>query len=239
MFADSLLDSSYNASRRRTWTACVSFGAQVVAAAAMVILPLFFTEKIPGVHLASELFLPLNAPPRIVPVSTAQIPTRGNIAEIPNVIVMPRSIPSLIRNDVGPSAPPPIGPVAPEGNRPASGPDLGNPMEDVLSAFPVTGQPALARPLRISHVMEGNLMLRVQPAYPAAAKLAGLQGEVVLQATISREGKVEEIAVVDGNPILARAAVAAVRQWLYRPYELNGEPVEVQTQITVNFLLER
>ena len=82
-------------------------------------------------------------------------------------------------------------------------------------------------------------MHRVQPAYPAAAKLAGLQGEVVLQATISRQGRVEEIAIVDGNPILARAAVAAVRQWLYRPYELNGEPVEVQTHITVNFLLGR
>ncbi len=239
MFADSLLDSSYSASRRRTWTAFVSFGAQAVAAAAMVILPLFLTEKIPGVHLTSELLLPFNAPPRIVPVSTAQIPTRGNIAEIPNVIVMPRSIPSIIRNDEGPSAPPAVGPAAPEGNRPESGSGPGNPMADVLSAFPAAGQPALARPLRISHVMEGNLMHRVQPAYPAAAKLAGLQGEVVLQATISRQGRVEEIAIVDGNPILARAAVAAVRQWLYRPYELNGEPVEVQTQITVNFLLGR
>jgi len=239
MFADSLLDSSYSASRRRTWTAFASFGAQAVAAAALVILPLFFTDRIPGVHLTSELLLPLNAPPRVAPASAAQIPTRGDIAENPNVIVMPRSIPSVIRNDLGPSAPPAIGPVAPEGNRPESGPDLGDPMKGVLSAFPVAGQPALARPLRISHVMEGNLMRRLQPAYPAAAKLARLQGEVVLQATISRQGKVEEIAVVDGNPILARAAVAAVRQWLYRPYQLNGEPVEVQTQITVNFLLGR
>ena len=112
-------------------------------------------------------------------------------------------------------------------------------MADVLNAFPVVGHPTLAHPLQISQVLEGNLIQRIQPMYPPAAKLAGLQGAVVLQAIISREGKVEEIAVVDGNPILARAAVAAVKQWLYRPYYLNKEPVEVQTQITVNFLLER
>ena len=237
MFADSILDSSYGASHRRAWTAFVSFGAQAVVAAAMVVLPLFFTDKIPGVQLTSELLLPLTPPPRVVPVTNVAAPTRGNFAENPNVIVMPRSIPSVIRNDADPSAPPSIGPVIPEANRPGSGP--GNPMADVLNAFPAVGHPALERPLQISHVMEGNLMRRIQPMYPPAAKLAGLQGAVVLQATISREGKVEEIAVVDGNPILARAAVAAVKQWLYRPYYLNKEPVEVQTQITVNFLLER
>lgn len=237
MFADSILDSSYGASHRRAWTACVSFGAQAVVAVAMVVLPLFFTDKIPGVHLTSELLLPLAPPLRVVPASNVATPAHGDFVENPNVIVLPRSIPSVIRNDAGPSAPPAIGPFIPEGNRPGS--DPGSPMSDVLNAFPAVGHPALERPLQISHVMEGNLMRRIEPVYPAAAKLARLQGTVVLQATISREGKVEEVGVVDGNPILARAAVAAVKQWLYRPYNLNGQPVEVQTQITVNFLLER
>jgi len=86
-------------------------------------------------------------------------------------------------------------------------------------------------------MMEGNLILRVQPDYPAPARQVRVQGQVVLRAMISREGTIENLQVLSGHPMLVRAAVDAVRQWRYRPYLLNGEPVEVETEVRVNFIL--
>ena len=85
--------------------------------------------------------------------------------------------------------------------------------------------------------MEANLVHRVQPAYPPLARAARIQGSVVLQAVISKTGTIENLQVLNGHPMLVRAALDAVQQWRYRPYFLNGEPVEVETQITVNFIL--
>jgi len=87
--------------------------------------------------------------------------------------------------------------------------------------------------------MEGNLVHRVEPQYPMIAKQLHIQGVVILKAVISREGRIEQAETVQGQDLLSRAALEAVRQWKYRPYYLNGEPVEVETQITVNFVLER
>jgi protein TonB len=91
--------------------------------------------------------------------------------------------------------------------------------------------------LRFSHISEGNLIRKVQPAYPPLARSARIQGTVVLQAVISKQGTIENLSVLSGHPMLVQAALDAVRQWRYRPYILNSEPVEVETQITVNFSL--
>jgi protein TonB len=82
------------------------------------------------------------------------------------------------------------------------------------------------------------LILRVLPAYPVAAREMRVAGRVQLQATISRDGTIENLRVVDGPPLLRAAAVEAVRQWRYRPYLLNGEPVEVETTVNVDFRLD-
>jgi TonB family protein len=81
------------------------------------------------------------------------------------------------------------------------------------------------------------LIKKVQPAYPKQALQARHQGSVQLQATVTKEGKVGNVETLGGDPLLARAAVDAVKQWEYKPYYLNGQPMEVQTQITVNFKL--
>jgi protein TonB len=86
-------------------------------------------------------------------------------------------------------------------------------------------------------MMEGNLIHRVQPDYPSLARQARIQGVVVLRAVISREGRIENLQVLSGHPMLVPAAMEAVRQWRYRPYVLNDQPVEVETQVTVNFVL--
>jgi len=86
-------------------------------------------------------------------------------------------------------------------------------------------------------VMVGNLLLKTQPNYPPIAKAARVQGTVVLQATISKTGSIENLKVVSGPAMLQQAALDAVRTWRYRPYLLNNEPVEVETTVNVIFTL--
>jgi protein TonB len=85
--------------------------------------------------------------------------------------------------------------------------------------------------------MAALLVHRVEPAYPAIARAAHISGAVQLHAIIGKDGTVRELHVVDGNILLAQAARAAVATWRYQPTRLNGEPVEVETYITVNFVL--
>jgi len=87
-------------------------------------------------------------------------------------------------------------------------------------------------------MMEGNLIQRVEPPYPLIAKQLHIEGTVVLKAVISREGTIERAEVERGQNLLAHAALEAVRQWRYRPYYLNNAPIEVETEITINFVLQ-
>ena len=86
-------------------------------------------------------------------------------------------------------------------------------------------------------MLEGNLIRRVEPTYPPLARSARIQGSVVLVAVINKAGTIDNLHAVSGHPMLVPAAVDAVSQWRYRPYILNSEPIEVETQITVNFYL--
>jgi protein TonB len=87
-------------------------------------------------------------------------------------------------------------------------------------------------------IVEGMVIQKTLPVYPIIAKETGTQGTVVLQATISRSGTIENLRVVSGPPMLQRAAIDAVKEWRYRPYLLSGEPVEVETTVNVVFKLQ-
>ncbi len=110
---------------------------------------------------------------------------------------------------------------------------LGSSTRPILPAAPAP----VERHVRLSHMSEGDLVRKVLPTYPPMARSARIQGTVVLQAMISKLGTIENLQLLSGHPLLAPAAIDAVRQWRYRPYILNNEPVEVETQITVNFSL--
>jgi len=100
--------------------------------------------------------------------------------------------------------------------------------------------PATEFPQRVrvsSGVISGLLMRKVEPAYPSRARHAGVQGPVTMEATIGKDGKITDLRVVSGPSDLKEAAVDAVKQWRYKSYMLMGEPVEVDTQIQVNFSL--
>jgi len=108
-------------------------------------------------------------------------------------------------------------------------------LSGLMSTSSSVSKPSLAT-LRISQgVSQGLLIKRVQPKYPPAALAVHTEGAVQIEATINKEGNVTNMKVLRGDPILARAALEAVRQWRYKPYYLDGDPVEIQTQITVNF----
>ena len=108
----------------------------------------------------------------------------------------------------------------------------------LVASTPTNVPKAAPQTVKISQgVSQGLLSKRVAPQYPAQAQQMRIQGSVELMATISKEGTISDVKVVSGHPILAKAAVDAVRQWKYKPYFLNGEPVEIQTQVTVKFQL--
>jgi protein TonB len=86
-------------------------------------------------------------------------------------------------------------------------------------------------------MLQGTLIRRVEPVYPPLARTARIQGSVVLSALISKAGTIVHLQALSGHPMLVPAALEAVSQWRYRPYVLNGDVIEVETQITVNFRL--
>ena len=144
----------------------------------------------------------------------------------PPIVVKPGRAEVKPRAPIEESAPPPANAVAS-----TSSTDL----SAVIPSASSVPKPSLAT-VRISQgVSQGLVIKRVQPIYPASALAVHAQGAVQIEATVSKQGNVTNLKVISGDPILARAALDAVRQWRYKPYYLDGAPVEIQTEITVNF----
>jgi periplasmic protein TonB len=242
MFSDSLLDTSWGSGSHRIWTTLTSLTLQALAVAVLLILPLLCTQGLPKLTLLEKLPLPAPppAPPSPTPTTRTSTASGSNLSENQTVL-MPPAIPHGIA-DIHEDVPPPPIPLGREGvahgtgDRRSANTVLGSTFLDSVAPPPPLPRPT-PRPVRPSSVMEANLVHRVQPAYPPLARAARIQGPVVLQAVISKSGTIENLQVLNGHPMLVRSALDAVRQWRYRPYFLNGEPVEVETQITVNFIL--
>jgi periplasmic protein TonB len=242
MFSDSLLDSAYGNRSYRGWATLASFATQALVVCTLLILPLLHPEILPRLKLlsaVSPILVPLPAPPKLQEHSaTAAV---SNISADDRLIAPP-AIPTAIRQITEIIPPPPVdlggaGVENGTGNRAA----LNSVMHSIASAMTAVSPPkptVTRRPL-LSHMMEGNLIHRIEPRYPPLAIQARIQGDVVLQAIISRSGTIENLQLVSGHPMLVRAAMDAVRQWRYRPYVLNDEAIEVETQVTVKFILNK
>jgi protein TonB len=240
MFADSLLDSHWGNRSRRGWTTLASFGLQAVAVVIVVSVPMLYTEGLPKLHLVS-VGTPIGPPPGRRATTNQHPPTGHRPTKLrPNVFTAPPEIPQGVSHE--PDLPPVEGthdcPACVDGG--FGTPGVNNPIiGSIGSAAPDVPPPPkpVARPPRASRIMEGNLIHKVQPVYPPMARAVRVQGTVVLKAIISKSGGIENLQVLSGHPMFVKAAIDAVSQWRYRPYILNDEPVEVETQITVNFLL--
>jgi protein TonB len=242
MFEDSLLESGGRLKKRSPVTTLLSFIFQIGLLGVMILIPLIYTEALPKQQLMTFLVAPPPPPPPPPPPAAAPVvKVQKVVSELDQgQLRTPTTIPKkvLIAHD---DEQPPSGAVGVVGGVPGGVPggQMGGVIGGIISSTPVA-VPKVATPTRVrvsQGVTEGLLMKKVQPNYPPLARSARIQGQVVLQAVIGKDGTIQNLRAISGHPMLTPAAIDAVRQWRYKPYFLNGEPVEVDTQITVNFTL--
>ncbi len=237
MFEGSLLESrGLMVSRAQRWSAVGSAAAQLMLAALIVMVPLMRPQTLKIFTQAPHLTVPPMPvrPPNVRMTPSNESTTGPTVHAMPTAVSTGARIFSPIPGIPIEDGPPrPIGPIAmvPGGSMPTTGTGDGP---------AVTLAPAAhIGPINISHgVLEGMLLAPIRPAYPQIAILTKTQGTVVVEAVISKTGKIESAHVVSGPPMLRQAALDAVAGARYKPYQLSGEPVEVQTTVTVVFRLD-
>jgi len=252
MFEQSFVQGE-NATRKAS-SVFVSFLIQCSLITVAVIIPLIYTETLPKAQLTSFLVAPppppppppppaATPPPKVVKVVPRQFDAGRLMApkQIPKEIAMikeeemppaaaagvvggvPGGVPGgaaggVIGGIIGSAAPPPP-PPPPKEEKP---------------------KPVTPKQIRVGgNVQAAKLLNQPKPAYPPLARQARIQGVVRFNAVIGRDGTIQNLTLVSGHPLLVPSATEAVRQWRYQPTLLNGEPVEVVTQIDVNFTLSQ
>jgi len=243
MFEDSLIESGGKLRTKRGWTSIVSFAIQFMIIGVMVLIPLIFTEALPKSVQLGFLVAPPPPPPPPPPAAAPVKIVKVIQTDIINgQLRTPTKIPQKVQMIKEDEAPPPVmATTGVVGGVPGGVPggSMGGVMGSILATTNMPA-PKIATPQRVrvsSGVQSGLLIRKVPPAYPPLARQARIQGTVILQAQISKEGNIENLQLISGHPMLAPAAIEAVKQWKYKPYLLNGEPVEVETQVQVNFTL--
>jgi protein TonB len=232
MFGDTLLESSSAGRKGKRWPMATAFTAEAIIGGVLVIVPLLSTGVIP---ISARVLI--FTPTKPVPVETVE-----------HVVKTPRSCngcaPSGARSTAvvlvshNPNTiyagPPQETAERPELARPGTGGSANVPTELIGDGSAKTDVKLGSKRI-VSQLNEGQLVNRVEPVYPHIAAVSEIQGQVKLHAIIGRDGRIQSLSAVSGHPLLVRAALEAVEQWRYRPYILNGEAVEVETFITVNF----
>ncbi len=243
---------------KRFWTTCVGVTGQVALVGCMILAPMVWPEALPRVQSWVSIVAPPGPP--APPLATDPAPQARRPAAIrPFVdpsghVVQPKTIPAKIDMTVD-EAPPPSNLYVAGGIPNGSNGGVQNGiMEGILLAGAVAIAPprlaetprpidkpaAAPEPPRIKqggNVLAGNLISRVEPQYPPLARQMRIQGVVELLAVVGTDGRIRELRLLSGSPLLAPAAMDAVKHWIYRPTYLNGDPVEVMAPITVNFKL--
>jgi protein TonB len=240
MFEDSLIESGGKLTTKRGRTTTFSFVLQAIIIGVMILIPLMFTEALPKTQLMTFLVAPPPPPPPPPPPAAVVKVKPVETDIVNNQLSTPTKIPKKVEMIKEEDAPPPqmagvVGGV-PGG---VPGGQMGGVIGGIISSTPVAVPKVAVQRVRISQgVTQGMVLRKTQPAYPQMAKIARVQGAVVLAAIIGKDGTIQNLHVVStASPLLNQAAIDAVKQWRYRPYILNGEPVEVDTTVTVNFTL--
>jgi periplasmic protein TonB len=216
----------------KAWATTLSALVQAVIVGVMILIPLIYTEALPKGMLSTFLVAPAPPPPPPPPAAPVHV-VRPRIQT--NAMVAPTVIPKKVEMikdeapDVASSTGNGFGVIGGTGDALGGG---------VMNVPPPP--PPKAGPSRIKvggNVQSAKMLRQVQPVYPAIAKTAHVQGTVILHAVISKDGTIEELQYVSGPALLMKAAMDAVHEWRYSPTMLNGEPVEVETTISVEFTL--
>lgn len=247
MFSDSLLEFGVQR-KRKAFATTTSFILNILALLMLLLIPLAFTEQLPKAQLLTFLVAPPPPPP---PPPPAAAEVQRVVRQIQTDMLStgslrtPTKIPQKIEMIKEDDAPPPMTVGGVVGGVPGGIP--GGQLGGVIGGIVASTSSMAAVPkfvaqtpqrIRISQgVTRGLLIHREEPPYPPLARAARVQGEVVLNAIIDTNGQIQNLQLVSGHPMLVPAAIAAVKQWRYKPYLLNGTPVEVETTITVIFTL--
>ena len=241
---------------KKTWTVMVAFLGQIVLIAVFVVLPMIYFDVLPSAQLTSFLVAPPPPPPAPPPPAAAPppkvvkvIPRQFDAGKLMAPKVVPKDIATIKEEEL---PPPSSGAVGVQGGIPGgvAGGAAGGVLGGILNSVPTASvAPPPPPPKKVEapitrmrvggNVQQAALLNHPSPVYPPLAKQARIQGTVELSAVISKEGRIMELKVVKGHPLLLQAAMDAVKLWTYKPTLLNGEPVEVSTTIDVNFTLSQ
>jgi periplasmic protein TonB len=239
---------------RKSASVLVSFLVQVALVIVLVLIPLIFTDSLPKTQLTSFLVAPPPPPPPPPPPAAAPvkvvkvIPRQFDAGKLMAPKVIPKEIANIKEEELPPMAGNPgvVGGVP--GGVPGGTPGgvLGGIIGSVPSAAPPpppvkeAPKPVTPKSIRVGgNVQAAKLIRQPKPVYPPLAKQARIQGTVRFNAVIGKDGTIQNLTLVSGHPLLIPSAQDAVRQWVYHPTTLNGEPVEVVTTIDVNFTLSQ
>jgi protein TonB len=247
MFEQSLLEMAEMGNTKKPYTVLISAIFQCFIVGILILIPLIYTEALPGGELMTFLVAPPPPPP----------PPAVDIAEIVKKVIpkefdagrllAPKEIPEEIAIIKEEDLPPPSSAVAGvvggvPGGIPGGTP--GGVIGGIISATPLVAppppppKPVTPKRIRVGgSVQKARLLNQPRPLYPPLAKQARIQGTVQLEAVIAKDGTIQQLRVVKGHPLLVQSALNAVRQWRYHPTVLNGQPVEVATTIDVIFTL--
>jgi protein TonB len=239
LFHDSLVISGAKSRHLNPWAAVGSLALLSFILVALVVIPLFHTDPLPTRSTLTMLYLP----PADAASKADRLPVAAStFRSTPTKITIPTAMHSTQKTPASAVTADGVVGGVPGG---VLGGIPGGVLNDLLSSkgtAPVlasTTAPAPKRTRVPARIAEANLVYDVAPKYPPDAGRERIEGTVVLMAVIGKDGTVRDVRVESGLPVLAQAAIEAVKQWRYRPYLLNGEPVEIDSQITINFNLSK
>ncbi len=244
MFEEMVVSTSMKKTNK-PWTMIVSMLFQVLFLAILILIPLIYTEALPRTLMSSILLAPPPPPPPPpppAPVAVVHVKPVAHLMEA-GKLVAPKVIPKDVKIIKEEEQPPDMG-AGIAGGVPGgvAGGSMGGVIGGVIggagtAAPPPPPKAAVTRTRVGGAVQAAKLVNRVQPLYPPLARQTRISGTVKLHAIIGKSGSVEQLQVVSGHPLLVQSALDAVKQWRYQPTLLNGEPVEVDTEIDVIFSL--
>ncbi len=237
----------YSAAKTDNWkraTIPIAYIFEGILVGVTVLIPLIYTEALPKAQLMTFLAAPPPPPPPPPPPAAAPVRVIRRVT-VEDIMKAPTVIPKTITKIKDEPEPPPQAAVGVVGGVPGGMP--GGTLSGVLgsiitgaAAAPPPPPPKAATPKRIrvgGQVEQAKLIFQPKPEYPPLAKMARIQGVVRLEAIISQDGTIQDLKVLQGHPLLVKSALEAVQRWRYQPTLLNGEPVQVVTEIDVNFTL--
>ncbi len=238
----------YSASKTGQWkraTIPIAYIFEVILVGVLILIPLIYTEALPKSTLMVSLTAPPPPPPPPPPPAAAPPKVVIHRVTVEDIMKAPTVIPKTIKQVRDEAEPPPQVAAGVVGGVPGGVPggSAGGVIGGIIGGVgtaPPPPPPKAATPKRIrvgGQVESAKLIFQPKPEYPPLAKMARIQGTVRLEAVISKDGTIQDLKTVSGHPLLVKSALDAVQRWRYQPTLLNGEPVEVVTEIDVNFTL--